>query len=162
MALAFVVASRHGARRAAALGVRALIQGCLLEAAGLLAVVFVVATGTSPLPLILALGVFGYGQGLVMAPLFGAVLLAVRNTHAGSGAGMLTTVQQIANGAGVALIGGLYFSVQPTVGDTAALIVSLVDAVIALIAAAVLLGRMNKSPQLAPSTRYQILDPARQ
>jgi EmrB/QacA subfamily drug resistance transporter len=144
LALAFVVASRHGARRAAALGARALIEGCLLEAAGLLAVAVVVAAGTSPVPLILALGVFGYGQGLVMAPLFGTVLMAVRHSQAGSGSGMLTTVQQIANGAGVALIGGLYFAVQPTVGDTGALLVSLLDAVIALLATTVLLARMGR------------------
>jgi EmrB/QacA subfamily drug resistance transporter len=144
LALAFVVASRHGGRRAAALGPRALIEGCVLEAVGLLAVALVVAGGAAPIPLVLALGVFGYGQGLVMAPLFGAVLMAVRHAHAGSGAGMLTTVQQIANGAGVALIGGLYFAVQPMVGDTGALLVSLLDAVIALLATAILLTRMAR------------------
>jgi MFS family permease len=143
-ALAFVVASRHGARRFASRGLRSLIEGCLLEAAGLLAVVLVVAGGTSQVPLILALGVFGYGQGLVMAPLFSAILAAVRHAHAGSGAGLLTTVQQVANGIGVALIGGLYFAVQPTVGDTGALLVSLLDAVIALLATAVLLARMDR------------------
>lgn len=142
LALAFVVASRHGASRAAAIGPRALIDGCLLEAAGLLALALVVAAGAPGLALVLALGVFGYGQGLVMAPLFGAVLMAVRQAHAGSGAGMLTTVQQVANGAGVALIGGLYFAVQPVAGDTGALIVSLLDAAISLLATAVVLGRM--------------------
>jgi hypothetical protein len=70
------------------------------------------------------------------------VLMAVRHAHAGSGSGLLTTVQQVANGVGVALIGGLYFTVQPMVGDTGALLVSLLDAVIALLATAVLLGRM--------------------
>jgi hypothetical protein len=70
--------------------------------------------------------------------------MAVRHAHAGSGAGMLTTVQQIANGAGVALIGGLYFAVQPMVGDTGALLVSLLDAVIALLATAILLTRMAR------------------
>ena len=68
-----------------------------------------------------------------MAPLFGAVLMAVRHAHAGSGAGMLTTMQQVANGAGVALIGGLYFAVQPVAGDAGALLVSLVDAALALV-----------------------------
>ena len=144
LALAFVVASRHGARRAAASGLRALVEGCLLEASGLLAVALVVASGASMMPLILALGLFGYGQGLVMAPLFGAVLMTVRQEGAGLGAGMLTTVQQVANGAGVALIGGLYFAVQPTAGDTGALVVCLLDAVIALVATAVLLARMSR------------------
>ncbi len=44
------------------------------------------------------LAVFGYGQGMVLAPLFSAVLTQVRHTHAGSGAGILTTTQQVANG----------------------------------------------------------------
>ena len=123
----------------------ALIEGCLLEAAGLRAVTLVVAGGTSRIPLILALGVFGYGQGLVMAPLFGAVLMTVRQARAGLAAGMLTTVQQVANGAGVAMIGGLYFAVQPTTGDAGALLVCLLDAIIALLASAVLLARMSRT-----------------
>ena len=144
LALAFVVASRHGSRRAATRGLRALIEGCMLEAAGLVAVALVVAGGAAPVPLILALGVFGYGQGLVMAPLFGAVLTTVKHAHAGSGAGMLTTVQQAANAAGVAIIGGLYFAVQPIVGDAGALLASLLDAVIALLATIGLLKSMGR------------------
>jgi MFS family permease len=142
LAIAFVAASRHGARRTAERGIGALIDGCWVESIGLAAVALAVATGAAPLLLILALAVFGYGQGLVMAPLFGTVLTAVRHAHAGSGAGMLTTVQQIANGAGVAMIGGVYFAVQPLAGDTGALLVSLLDAVFALMATAVLLKRM--------------------
>jgi hypothetical protein len=79
-----------------------------------------------------------------MAPLFGAVLMAVRNAHAGSGAGMLTTVQQVANAAGVAVIGGVYFAVQPIAGDTGALLAALLNAVLALLATAVLLRRMSR------------------
>jgi MFS family permease len=144
LALGFVVASRHGARRAAARGLRALIEGCMLQATGLIAVGLVVAEGAPQVPLILALAVFGYGQGLVMAPLFGAVLMAVRNAHAGSGAGVLTTVQQVANAAGVAVIGGVYFTIQPIAGDTGALLAALLNAVLALLATAVLLRRMSR------------------
>jgi hypothetical protein len=45
----------------------------------------------------------------------------------------------------VALIGGLYFAVQPMAGDIGALLVSLLDAVISLLASAVLLARMSRS-----------------
>jgi hypothetical protein len=144
LALAFVVASRHGARRAAARGHQALIEGCLLQAAGLMAVCLVAAEGAPQVPLILALTTFGYGQGLVMAPLSSAVLMAVRPAHAGSGAGMLTTVQQVANGAGVALIGGVYLAAQPMVGDAGALVAALFDATLALLLTAVLLQRMGR------------------
>jgi len=56
-----------------------------------------------------ALAVFGFGQGLVMAPLAGMVLATVRPAHAGSGAGLLNTVQQAAGAVGVSLVGAAYF-----------------------------------------------------
>ena len=43
---------------------------------------------------------FCFGQGLVLAPLYGVVLAQVRPAQAGAGAGVLTTVQQIGNGVG--------------------------------------------------------------
>lgn len=153
LALAFVIASRHGASRTAARGHRALIDGCLIQVAGLVAVALAALGGASPTLLIVALTLFGYGQGLVMAPLFGAVLTAVRHANAGSGAGTLTTVQQIANGSGVALIGGVYFAVQPMAGPTGALIASLADAVLALLATALLLRRLSRQSPPVSSPR---------
>ena len=47
-----------------------------------------------------------------MAPLYGLVLTKVPAAHAGSGGGVMSTVQQIGNGAGVAAIGTLYSSIQ--------------------------------------------------
>jgi hypothetical protein len=67
-----------------------------------------------------------------MAPLFAAVLTTVRHAFAGSGAGMLTTEQRGAYGAGVALIGGAYYAVEPVAGDTGALLAALLDASFAL------------------------------
>jgi len=62
-------------------------------------------------PLMLPLAVFGYGQGLVMAPLSGAVLATVPKSNAGSASGLYGTVQQIGNAAGVALVSALYIAV---------------------------------------------------
>jgi hypothetical protein len=59
----------------------------------------------------LPLAVFGYGQGLVMAPLSGAVLATVPKSNAGSASGLYGTVQQIGNAAGVALVSALYIAV---------------------------------------------------
>jgi hypothetical protein len=73
--------------------------------------------------LMLPLAVFGYGQGMVLAPLFSAVLTQVRHAHAGSGAGMLATTQQVANGTGVVLAGVVYFAVP---GDRWALVATLI------------------------------------
>ena len=50
----------------------------------------------SAIMLALVLMVFGYGQGLVMAPLSGAVLSTVKPASAGSGSGMYGTTAQIA------------------------------------------------------------------
>src|SRR6266851_731768 len=65
-----------------------------------------------PLALALVLAIFGYGQGLVMAPLSSAVLSTVKPASAGSGAGMYGTTQQIANAAGVAAIGAVFFAIE--------------------------------------------------
>ena len=76
--------------------------------------------------LMVPLAVFGYGQGMVLAPLFSAVLTQVRHAHAGSGAGILTTTQQVANGTGVVLVGGVYFAVQGLDGDRWALLAAMI------------------------------------
>ena len=76
--------------------------------------------------LMLPLAVFGYGQGMVLAPLFSAVLTDVRHAHAGSGSGILATTQQVANGTGVVLVGAAYFGVQGAYGDRLALLVAMV------------------------------------
>jgi hypothetical protein len=58
----------------------------------------------------LVLTIFGYGQGLVMAPLSSAVLSTVKPANAGSG--MDGTTAQIANAAGVAAIGAAFFAIE--------------------------------------------------
>jgi len=90
LALAFVIASRHSAVRARHRGTLVLIEGCAIQIAGLavlaLMVAMVAAPGAPWLALVLA--IFGYGQGLVMAPLSSVVLSSVKPASAGSGAGM--------------------------------------------------------------------------
>jgi EmrB/QacA subfamily drug resistance transporter len=114
LALTFVIASRHSGARARHRGTLVLIEGCALQIAGLallaLTVGLIEAPGTELLALMLA--VFGYGQGLVMAPLSSAVLSSVQPASAGSGAGMYGTTAQIANAAGVAAIGAVFFAVE--------------------------------------------------
>jgi hypothetical protein len=73
----------------------------------------------------LPLALFGYGQGLVMAPLFGVVLVSVMNANAGAGGGILSTTQQIANGIGVAPLGAIYFMVRAAYSDRAAMLAAL-------------------------------------
>jgi MFS family permease len=119
LAFAFVAGSRLGGGR--------LIEGCVVQALGLAATALLIATVRHPTmpPLMLPLVVFGYGQGTVLAPLFSTVLTNVRHAHAGSGAGILTTTQQIANGTGVVLVGAVYFAVQGSHEDRWAMLVAL-------------------------------------
>jgi predicted MFS family arabinose efflux permease len=62
---------------------------------------------------------------MVMAPLFGRVLALVPQAHAGSGAGVLSTVTQIGNAAGVAVIGAIYFGLGSSVDARMAVALSL-------------------------------------
>jgi EmrB/QacA subfamily drug resistance transporter len=127
LTLTFVVASRHSGARARHRGTKVLIEGCAVQIAGLamLALTTVVVEAPSALLLAAALAVFGYGQGLVMAPLSSAVLSSVKPASAGSGAGMYGTTSQIANASGVAAIGAVFFAVEAAESAELALLVAL-------------------------------------
>jgi MFS family permease len=112
LALTFVVASRQSGVRARHRGPLVLVEGCVIQIAGLLALTLTsVIVPTAPM-LALVLMIFGYGQGLVMAPLSGVVLSTVKPSAAGSGAGLYGTVTQIGNAAGVAAIGAVFFALK--------------------------------------------------
>lgn len=114
LALTFVVASRHSGARARHRGTLVLVEGCAVQILGLAALVATIAATTTPPAWLLAavLTIFGYGQGLVMAPLSSAVLSTVKPASAGAGSGLYGTTVQIANAAGVAAIGAIFFAVQ--------------------------------------------------
>jgi EmrB/QacA subfamily drug resistance transporter len=114
LALTFVMASRHAGARTRHRGTRVLIEGCGVQIAGLAALVALVESTAVPsaMAFALVLTIFGYGQGLVMAPLSSAVLSSVKSSSAGAGSGMYGTTAQIANAAGVAAIGAVFFAVE--------------------------------------------------
>ena len=114
LALTFIVASRHSGTRARHRGTLVLIEGCAVQIVGLVALVAAIAAATTPPAWLLAavLTIFGYGQGLVMAPLSSAVLSTVKPASAGAGSGLYGTTVQIANAAGVAAIGAIFFAVE--------------------------------------------------
>jgi len=136
LALAFVAGSRVSGR---------LIEGCLVQGFGLASIALLVGTVAQPtmVLLMLPLAVFGYGQGMVLAPLFSAVLTQVRHAHAGSGAGILTTTQQVANGAGVVLVGAVYFGVQALDGNRWALLAATIALGCTVVATIGFLHRMR-------------------
>ena len=118
LALAFVVGSRAGGD---------IVRGCFIQIAGLLAIgaTIVGFPSAGAIGLLPALVLFGFGQGRVMAPLFGVVLASVRHANAGAGSGILTTTQQMANAVGVALIGLIYFVVSAADSGEVAIVVVL-------------------------------------
>jgi predicted MFS family arabinose efflux permease len=127
LALAFVIASRHAGTRARHRGTLVLIEGCAVQVASLAALALTIALVPSPGVAVLTsiLALFGYGQGLVMAPLSGVVLSTVKPASAGAGSGMYGTTTQIANASGVAAIGAVFFTIETAHSATSALFVSL-------------------------------------
>jgi MFS family permease len=153
LVLAFVIASRHSAARARHRGTRVLIEGCVLQIAGLAVLALTVAAVETPTAVLLALvlAIFGYGQGLVMAPLSSAVLATVKPVSAGSGAGMYGTTTQIANAAGVAAIGAAFFAIEATVSARSALFASLALFALSIVASAAFLSWMRRAAESRPS-----------
>jgi MFS family permease len=155
LALGFVVSSRQSAARVAAHGVRTLIEGCVLQLAGLAGVVAVVASVTRPslMLLMVPLAVFGYGQGFVMGPLSGVVLSSVQKSSAGSGSGLYGTVTQIANAAGIAVVGAVFFAFHDVGAERVALLAALATVAAALIGCGgCLVLRMRAAPRQPMAT----------
>lgn len=147
LALAFIVASRHSGMRSRHRGSLVLIEGCVVQVIGLaaLAATVLAVNASSALLLAVPLAVFGYGQGLVMAPLSSAVLSTVQASSAGAGSGMYGTTTQIANAAGVAAIGAVYFAVQSGASAVVALLASFVLCVLSVTACAGFLLWMRRA-----------------
>ena len=147
LALAFVVASQHSGARARQRGTRVLIEGCAIQLVGLAALILVVASLEAPGAWLMALVlvVFGYGQGLVMAPLSSAVLSSVKPASAGSGSGMYGTAAQIANAAGVAAIGAVFFAIEAAYSARLALFAAFALFALSIVTSAVFLSWMRRA-----------------
>jgi len=147
LALTFVVASRHSGARARHRGTLVLIEGCALQIVGLAALVLTIAVLKAPSAWLLALvlTIFGYGQGLVMAPLSSAVLSTVRPASAGSGSGVYGTTAQIANATGVAVIGAVFFAIESTRSAQSAMFASSALFALSIVAAVAFLSWMRRA-----------------
>jgi hypothetical protein len=80
-----------------------------------------------------------------MAPLSSAVLSTVKPASAGSGAGMYGTTTQIANAAGVAAIGAVFFAIEVAQSARLALFVSLTLFVSSIVACVAFLSWMRRA-----------------
>ena len=151
LTLAFVIASRHSTIRARHRGTLVLLEGCALQIAGLATLALTLALVAAPSASLLALVlvIFGYGQGLVMAPLSSAVLSSVKPASAGSGAGMYGTSAQIANATGVAAIGAVFFAMEAAFSERLALFASLTLFALSLATCAAFLSWMRRAKPAA-------------
>jgi MFS family permease len=146
LALTFVIASRHSGARAKHRGTLVLIEGCAVQIAGLAALVTAIEWTETPSAMVLALvlTVFGYGQGLVMAPLSSAVLSTVKPVSAGAASGIYGTTAQIANAAGVAAIGAVFFAIEANQSSRLALLAACALFALSIIACVAFLTWMRR------------------
>jgi MFS family permease len=146
LALTFVIASRHSGARAKHRGTLVLIEGCAVQIAGLAALATAIGWIETPSATVLALvlTIFGYGQGLVMAPLSSAVLSTVKPASAGAASGIYGTTAQIANAAGVAAIGAVFFAIESSQSSRLALFAALALLTLSIIACAAFLTWMRR------------------
>lgn len=120
MTTAFLAASMTTARLISRHGTSAIIAaGAAAQAAGLAIIAVTVLTRWPDLTvpaLVPGLAVAGFGQGLVVGPLFGAVLSHVDTARAGVGSGVLVTTQQLALALGAAVLGSLFLGFDALAG----------------------------------------------
>jgi MFS family permease len=147
LALTFVIASRHSAARARHRGTQVLIEGCMVQigALAMLALMMILVEAPGALWLATVLTIFGYGQGLVMAPMSSAVLSTVKPASAGAGAGMYGTTTQIGNASGVAAIGAVFFAIDATQSVRLALFAALALFALSILIAVAFLTWMRRA-----------------
>jgi MFS family permease len=109
LASTYLVASMRAAKLVARLGRKVIVAGGLLLGAGHLTTAFAAGHGGHVLALAPGLLLEGAGMGLCLAPITGVVMAGVEPQHAGAVSGLLSTMQQVGNAAGVALIGLVFF-----------------------------------------------------
>jgi hypothetical protein len=127
-------------------GTLVLIEGCAVQIAGLAALVMAIEWIDTPSVMVLALVLtaFGYGQGLVMAPLSSAVLSTVKPASAGAASGIYGTTAQIANAAGVAAIGAVFFAIEANQSSRLALLAACALFALSIVACAAFLTWMRR------------------
>jgi EmrB/QacA subfamily drug resistance transporter len=117
---AFLLGSTVSGKINGHLGRGSLHLGVVILAFGIVALG--IEAGAAPTHLtasfVLTCFLYGIGRGLVTSPLFNTVLSGVSPKDAGAASGVTSTMPQLANSVGIALIGAAVFSVIPKHGAT--------------------------------------------
>jgi hypothetical protein len=139
MAASFFVASLLTSRLLRRWGRNVVTAGLALQATGLFVLIATVAAqwpgDIRPVDLAAGLLIAGFGQGLVMSPIFGVVLSQVPIDLAGVGSGVMSTAQQIALATGATAIGTLFLTLRSVDdrGRVALMVVLLIQAGVATV-----------------------------
>ena len=154
VAASYMVGTRTAATLLGRYGARLAITGAALAfGAGhllLLGVVEQVGVGGSVLWLVPGLAVGGLGMGVALSGLVGTVMGSVESHHAGTVSGAASTVQQVGNAVGVALVGIVFFG---RAGDDvaaafdASLVYLIATTVTVALAASFMPGRPTSRPR---------------
>jgi EmrB/QacA subfamily drug resistance transporter len=146
LATAYLAVSMSAPRLTARFGRDVIVAGAIALAVGHLGELVAVVTG-APLPAIVpGLLLTGTGMGLCLAPITAVVLSTVDPDHAGAVGGLLSTVQQVGNAVGVAVIGVAFFGAIGG-GYAHAFSVSVAALAVLLVAVAVCAVRLPSQPR---------------
>lgn len=154
LAGSYLVASLRAPRLTIRFGRDLIMAGTLTVAAGNLALLWAVSsdTGAHNLAMLVpGLVLVGAGQGLWITPLTATVLSFADPERAGMISGTLSTMQQIGNSLGVAVIGVVFFDALSRHGYNGAFESSLVLLVVVLATAAILTRLMTASRKPRPA-----------
>lgn len=168
LSIAFAVASILARSFVARSGARVVTVGTLLAGIGLLIIVIVLALDPHPsiAALVGPMVIVGLGNGTAVPVLIGIVLQNVRE-GAGMVSSILTTAQQFATAAGIAVLGAVFFGALGThhtlPGYTQAMLYSTAGSLILAIAAVIISTRLTataksealkgRTPSKAPAHR---------
>ncbi len=161
----FSVTSILGRSLVARFGLRVMTVGASISGLGLVILIVELQElggAITPAWLLIPTGLVGLGNGLVLPTLIGAVLAGIRPSHGGAAAGVLTTTQQFASAAGVAVLGAVFFGglgARPSRADFAATteVVTFLALALVLTAAALTLLLPRPTPAASPAAEPELL-----
>lgn len=159
MAVGFLFSSRRATHWTERYGVNVLVVGIAIVIVGLLGFLAVTyglerqfgshaaaqpaAAAAASFRLAWPLAGYGFGEGLVIAPLVSTVMARVRGAHAGALSGVFIMVQQLSGAFGIAIVGAAFFS-SLHAGLTHALSVSCAIIIAAALLSIALLRRLAR------------------
>ncbi|HEU5157290.1 MAG TPA: MFS transporter [Streptosporangiaceae bacterium] len=157
MGVMFSTTALLGSRLVGRYGLRVVVFGAMLTVVCLLLLalrLYAADAGAGLAWIIVLIALAGSGNGLVIPHLIGVALVGVRPHQAGVGSGILTTAQQFAGSAGIAVIGTVFFTVvsaRPVAADfTRAMTWSLLIDIGLLLLVIALVGYNNRVSERAP------------